>query len=122
MKKLILVLVLLAGLGALAVLAVEPNQVLQPEDRRLRKAPEVKTYMTQYKDGTLVNFNHKDHAEGYGLECIQCHHVEACSDCHREKVVDIQVEESKVALHENCIGCHQEIESGPRKCDECHHK
>ena len=122
MKKILLALLAIAALAALVWSAIEPNQVLDPEDRRLRKAPDVKTYFTDYNNGTIVNFNHKDHAQGYGLECIYCHHVEACGDCHQKEVKDLQVEESKVALHKNCLGCHQEVDAGPRKCDECHHK
>jgi hypothetical protein len=122
MKRTVFAILLLAGLGMLAMAAIEPEKFLEPEDRRLRKAPEIKTYFTDYENGTIVNFDHKTHAEGYGLECIACHHVEACSDCHRKEIRDMQVEEAKVALHKNCLGCHREVESGPRKCDECHHK
>ena len=122
MKRIILVALLLSPLLYLAVSAIEPSKVLEPEDRRLRKAPDTKSYLTEYNGGTVVTFTHKTHAEGYGLDCIYCHHVEACGDCHRKEVKDIQVEESKVALHKNCLGCHREIESGPRQCDECHHK
>ncbi len=122
MKHLVIASLLIAALAALVWSAIDPEQVLEPEDRRLRKAPDVKTYFTDYNNGTLVNFNHKEHAEGYGLECIACHHVEACSDCHHKEVKDVQIEEAKVALHKNCINCHRELESGPRKCEECHHK
>ncbi|MCX6640741.1 MAG: cytochrome c3 family protein [bacterium] len=122
MKRLIFAIALLAGLVYFGYAAVEPSKVLDPEDRRLRKAPESKTYFTDYNNGTIVVFNHKEHAQGYGLECIYCHHVEACSDCHRKEVKDVQVEESKVAFHETCLGCHREVELGPRECDGCHHK
>lgn len=122
MKRLILALILISSLIYLYVAAIEPQKVLDPEDRRLRKAPETKTYFTEYNKGTIVVFNHEEHAKGYGLECIYCHHVEACGDCHRKEVADLQVEESKVALHENCLGCHREVEAGPRECDECHHR
>jgi hypothetical protein len=122
MKRLILAAVMLIGLVIIGYAAVEPNKVLEPEDRRLRKAPDSKTYFTEYNNGTIVTFNHKEHAQGYGLECIYCHHVEACSDCHTKQVKELQVEEAKVVMHKNCLGCHREVEMGPRQCDECHHK
>ena len=62
----------------------------------------------------------EEHAEGYGLECIECHHVESCSHCHSKNIQQIEVEESKVALHKNCLNCHRGMEVGPLQCDECH--
>ena len=83
--------------------------------------PEVKVFQTDYNKGTQIVFNHKNHVEGYNLECIQCHHVENCNKCHlKNKGHKMEVEEGKVALHENCWKCHAELEAGPRKCDECH--
>ncbi len=83
--------------------------------------PDIKVFQTSYKEGTQILFNHKKHVEDYGLACIQCHHVENCSKCHlKNKSRNIEVEEGKIALHENCWRCHSELQSGPRECDECH--
>ena len=83
--------------------------------------PDIKVFQTSYKEGTQILFNHKKHVEDYGLACIQCHHVENCSKCHlKNKSRNIEVEEGKIALHENCWRCHTELQSGPRECDECH--
>ncbi|PIR17729.1 MAG: hypothetical protein COV46_02815 [Deltaproteobacteria bacterium CG11_big_fil_rev_8_21_14_0_20_49_13] len=75
-----------------------------------------------YKNYTVVSFDHKTHSESYGLKCIECHHVEKCGHCHGTDTASMMVEEAKIALHETCMGCHRMIESGPRKCDDCHKK
>lgn len=82
--------------------------------------PKTKIFQTLYKEGTQVTFSHEAHVDGYGLGCIECHHVERCNRCHTINATNnIPVTTGKQALHENCIGCHSES-GGPQKCDECH--
>lgn len=95
---------------------------LSMEDRKKVDPPVLVTYKTKYNKATEVTFDHKTHAESYGLKCIECHHVEKCAHCHGRDTVSMMVEESKIALHETCMGCHRMIESGPRQCDTCHKK
>lgn len=84
------------------------------------KPPKIKIFQTLYKEGTQVTFDHEAHVDGYGLSCIECHHVERCGRCHTiNQTRDIRVTTGKQAFHENCIGCHSEI-GAPEKCNECH--
>ncbi len=97
----------------------------------------------------IVEFDHKTHAEEYGLSCGKCHHdknhkplndisyedpVKSCFECHDKKgrpkrEQSMSEEEWKKeqikyyygAIHENCTGCHKETE-GPVSCTECHTK
>jgi hypothetical protein len=75
-----------------------------------------------------VIFGHKEHAsqEGYGFDCIECHHTmedtetkpEACGECHYIDSEDIL--KRSEAFHTQCIGCHEEGGAGPVECLECH--
>jgi hypothetical protein len=123
--------------------------------KKRSKGPDAK------KPTNLVAFKHKVHIEDYKLDCGSCHHddkgkpltlkagddVQKCDTCHdrkkaikkeakfkgisvgKKKPVDIKVH--KLALHENCIGCHitANIAAGdPKgkkgkavtKCKACH--
>lgn len=98
----------------------------------------------------IVDFSHKKHYTDYKLACGKCHHddkgkpltslkegddVKQCSECHnkfkkdKKNRKDIMVLEN--AMHENCIGCHKEINKkagdpkgrkgpGPTSCSKCH--
>ena len=77
-------------------------------------------YQTEYNEGTQIVFNHEQHADGFGLECIECHHVESCNHCHRKDVGLVEVVESKVALHKSCLKCHEGMDVGHQERDECH--
>ncbi len=96
----------------------------------------------------IVEFDHKTHAEEYDLSCGDCHHdengeplddlkmgdpVQSCFECHDKKgrprrdqsmsPEEWQKEQLKYyygAIHENCMGCHKEMEAGPTRCTECH--
>jgi hypothetical protein len=79
-------------------------------------------FQTQYDKGTQIVFKHKFHIEDLGLQCVECHHVESCTKCHlKNETHTMHVTEGKIALHENCLGCHAEI-GGPTDCNECHHR
>jgi hypothetical protein len=81
-----------------------------------------------------VEFSHGYHAEMTG-DCSSCHHhsaegsTPACGECHEAITVyhysGVQREPSiglKGAYHRQCMGCHQEMESGPVGCTDCHEK
>ncbi|MCE5273312.1 cytochrome c family protein [bacterium] len=89
-------------------------------EAKIKQPPKVHVFQTQYKGGTQIVFDHETHVQGYGLECIECHHVESCDHCHSKEINMVEVEELKVALHKNCLNCHRAMEVGPRECDECH--
>jgi primosomal protein N' len=117
-KLFVAAMVLLTGVN---IVMIRANMRLgyDPEAKIL-EPPELKVFQTQYNEGTQIVFNHEVHAEGYGLECIECHHVESCDHCHKKEIIQVEVEESKVALHKNCLNCHMGMDVGPQECDECH--
>ena len=78
-----------------------------------------------------VLFDHKTHTveAGYGLDCSDCHHnlepgesddVEACGGCHEPETDDEDMLKRSDAFHGQCIGCHEDFESGPTECASCH--
>jgi len=91
---------------------------------------------------SLVTWGHSEHADDFGVECSDCHHkfsggenvwqegdpVQKCEACHadpnkpRGKGLSKgqKVGSHYWALHENCRACHQEQESGPVACNDCH--
>ena len=89
-------------------------------EAKIKKPPKLHVFQTQYNEGTQIVFNHESHSQELGLECIECHHVESCQHCHQKEVILAEVEESKVALHKNCLNCHLGMGVGPQQCDECH--
>lgn len=85
-----------------------------------------------------TDFNHKNHAEKYKIDCKHCHHtdpnpaekVTKCITCH-DPSGDIAATKGggikgMDAYHKQCIDCHKkENESGknaPTKCNDCHKK
>jgi primosomal protein N' len=86
----------------------------------ISEPPDIHVFQTQYKQGTQIVFNHKNHVEDFDLACIQCHHVEGCGKCHlKSESQQMQIASGKEALHDNCMGCHAEY-GGPEGCDDCH--
>lgn len=90
--------------------------------------------------GGKVIFDHKTHAENYGIECQTCHHESetarpdpmACGDCHGVAVTD-EFRKEHVASYsdEACVTCHHveftgvdwshEEHTGYDDCTACHH-
>ena len=126
MKRFLIVLAILALVGAAAAIAAA----------QIPAGKEVLTF--EHKLGN-VTFEHATHAGLEGVECVTCHHKtegdatpQACVECHPSKVEkdsdDIKL---KDAVHDMCWGCHQEkvdagLKGGPVKgaksCKECHIK
>lgn len=118
-KKLFLVALVL--LAVVNIVLIRANMRLGYDiEAKINKPPKIHVFQTKYNEGTQIVFNHEEHSQTYGLECIECHHVESCDHCHKKEIIQVDLEESKVALHKNCLRCHQALESGPRKCDDCH--
>jgi hypothetical protein len=83
---------------------------------QIQTVPDIRTF-DQAKMGT-VSFDHNIHCD---VTCTTCHHTKSfdtCSTCHTS---DSEVN-SKTAFHDNCKGCHKEVNQGPTKCKECHIK
>jgi hypothetical protein len=76
-----------------------------------------------------VTFAHQTHSL-IAEDCGVCHHhtqagqTPACGKCHPTSAAskESNAPELKDAYHGQCIGCHKEIEMGPRGCMECHVK
>ena len=84
-------------------------------DNRMQPVPKKHVFQTDYLGGTQIVFDHQMHVEDFGMECIECHHVEGCYHCHKEEVRQVDVAEMKVAIHRNCFTCHEDM-----SCVECH--
>ncbi|PLX94040.1 MAG: hypothetical protein C0619_03565 [Desulfuromonas sp.] len=105
MKKMLIMLIAttVVAVGAISVLADN-------------KGPE---QITLDASMGAVNFNHAEHQNR--TDCTTCHHqgeFTSCHSCHDGKVAP----KAKKVLHDTCKGCHQEMQSGPTKCKECHIK
>ncbi len=92
------------------------------------KAPEDPIRIMFKSTAGNILFDHKGHVseDGYGLECVDCHHEfedeggkpEACGECH-----DVDGEDSmkrSEVFHMQCIDCHRDSGGGPVECSECH--
>lgn len=108
-----------AGLGGLVIDDLTPST--RTEFHTVTDPPDIRIFQTDYNEGTLVRFDHNLHVEV--AECIQCHHVEACSKCHlKNRIQRMEVEEGKIALHQNCLQCHEETNAADAKdCEFCHY-
>jgi len=104
----------------------------QPEDKPVR-------VMFQSTAGKVL-FAHRGHSdntikENYNLECKECHcywdknkseKPLSCSstDCHPIEGGDEKKPKRADALHDRCIGCHEDTGHGPghlpNECSECH--
>lgn len=104
-------------LVAVFALGAQTQKVIQIYDWENRKqpVPEKHVFQTQYLGGSQIVFDHKMHEEDMGIECIECHHVEGCSHCHKKEVRTVDIAESKVAIHKTCFTCHEDM-----SCVECH--
>lgn len=150
MDKKILILFLVAGIAVIFVATalyagtkVADTITMDYNNyAKRRKAP------PRYK---VLKFEHKKHNIEYKISCGQCHHdednepldlkagdeVQQCVECHtelhktKENRKDIELLEN--AFHENCKGCHKEINikagdpkgrkgPAPTRCSKCHEK
>jgi hypothetical protein len=80
-----------------------------------------------------VRFMHAKHARAV-KDCALCHHYRPvdeaasettrCSACHQEPFQKDHPERLglKAAYHQQCMGCHKEMDKGPIDCAGCHRK
>lgn len=85
----------------------------------------------QNNDYTPVRFMHSKHAASLN-DCGLCHHYRPkdpeasetvrCVACHQEpfRPEDPDRLGLKAAYHQNCMGCHEEMDQGPVSCIGCH--
>lgn len=82
--------------------------------------------MFQSTAGKIL-FDHQVHLgeEGYGIECLDCHHnieeddIYNCSECHESESDDEEMPSRPDAFHSQCIDCHDD-QGGPAECAKCH--
>lgn len=93
------------------------------------RGPDVPVRIMFKSTAGKVLFNHKQHTseDWYGFACTDCHHMYGgeegelpmpCTDCHFEDSEEEPTTEE--AFHQQCIGCHKDMGSGPVECSECH--
>ena len=80
-----------------------------------------------------VRFMHAKHAVVV-KDCALCHHYRPldeaasetvrCSACHQEPFKKDHLERLglKAAYHQQCLGCHRDMDKGPTDCGGCHRK
>jgi len=79
--------------------------------------PEMMIYMEDTEDDPgVVPFHHRNHAEGYELECTSCHIEQGCEACHiRGQELHPMGGPDDRDLHSVCFECHDED-----ACEDCH--
>ena len=85
--------------------------------------PPKMVYETNSVKGKVVTFFHGDHAQRFGLKCVDCHQQQPCAGCHDVKKIaanTASVKREKRSgsmedLHKPCFTCH-----ATDKCSSCH--
>ena len=83
-----------------------------------------------------VVLSHTKHADDYGLDCTDCHHIYnekgentwkpgdrviGCAQCHNSAfTAHGGIRPLYEAYHGNCRECHKGDDKAPKKCAECH--
>jgi hypothetical protein len=95
------------------------------------KTPEEPVRIMLASTAGNVLFDHKVHLsyEGYGIDCIDCHHVWeedsgekplACGECHEQESEEEDFPKRSDAFHQQCLTCHEEDGTAPTDCSACH--
>lgn len=100
-----------------------------PTKKKAGKGPEVLILGALEKRYEPVTFSHDTHTLTAD-DCGTCHHhsqpgqTPACKECHGAPFdpKNLNMPGLKGAYHLQCMGCHQEMDSGPKGCTECHSK
>ncbi len=73
-------------------------------------------FETEFDEGDVVPFHHRNHATLYELNCSLCHREQSCVRCHVHRDDSHPMGELQdVDLHDTCYLCHGEAD-----CTECH--
>ena len=73
-------------------------------------------YETGDDELPIATFYHDDHAQRYGLKCVDCHQNESCSRCHDTMK---KATAAKREAHDNCTNCHaKEVDNDCRYCHD----
>ena len=83
-----------------------------------REAQNTYTYFPRHEPLPVATFHHADHAEKFGLSCVDCHHGASCNDCHGSGSVRYTMDHRMgtcFACHQwdNCMTCH-DLTTKPR--------
>jgi hypothetical protein len=95
------------------------------------KQPEEPVRIMFQSTGGKVLFTHNIHTseDNYGFYCIDCHHYwdedpdvkpVSCSECHMTESEEEDIPKRSDALHDQCMGCHEDNWGGPVECSGCH--
>jgi DnaJ-class molecular chaperone len=98
-----------------------------PTKKKADTASEVLILGALEKRYEPVTFSHDRHTL-MADDCATCHHhsepgqTVACGECHGAPFdpKNLNMPGLKGAYHLQCMGCHQETDSGPKSCTECH--
>jgi hypothetical protein len=83
-----------------------------------RRAEDTYVYATRHEPLPVATFHHADHAQRFGLSCVDCHHGASCGDCHGSGSVSYRMDHRMgtcFGCHawSNCVACH-DMEAKPR--------
>lgn len=100
-----------------------------PVQKKPEKGSEISILDVLEKLYDPVTFSHGMHTL-MAEDCATCHHHSepgqtlACKECHGSPFdpKNLNMPGLKGAYHLHCMGCHQEMGSGPLGCAECHAK
>lgn len=68
-------------------------------------------YETPQAPAALVSFQHRDHAQSFGLQCVDCHRAGSCAGCHDGS----QGPQESMHRMDSCRSCH-----AVNACGFCH--
>ncbi len=68
-------------------------------------------YSTPQAPAPLVSFQHQDHAQSFGLRCVDCHRAGSCTGCHDGS----QGPQESMHRMDSCRSCH-----AVNACGFCH--
>lgn len=74
-------------------------------------------YQTAHPPMPVVTFHHEDHAQRFGLKCVDCHGGSSCGQCHGSRaerpIVNRQQSCYQCHAESRCVTCHNRGERGP---------
>ncbi|USN99135.1 MAG: hypothetical protein H6810_00190 [Phycisphaeraceae bacterium] len=76
-----------------------------------QEAQQTYVYETRHRPLPMATFHHADHAQKFGLSCVDCHHGASCGDCHGSGSVSYKMDHRMGTCFQchgwdNCVTCH----------------